>query len=165
LISAAVGAGVIAGVFVYFQFHGLPLQRFFSSHAGHAFRSRDVYAFGQPLSYYTDQVRLLLLLCPAVGMLVPLVFSLRKAADEYTRFLGIAAVTMLIFQAIWRADLGVFDDWNLYAIGGMVIALFIWRYVAVAASTTPKRMAAAGMAAIGWLNTYAWIMANHRHGR
>src|SRR5262249_3564289 len=148
IVGGVVGAGIIAAVFVYFQFHGLPLVKFFSGHAGHAFRSRDVYSFGQPIAYYADQLRLLVLLCPAVGMLVAVLVCTRDWRDEGTRFLGIAALSMLIFQAVWKAALGVFDDWNLYAIGAMVISCFIWRYIAAAARTTPKRMAAAGMAAI-----------------
>ena len=161
--AAGVGAGAIAAVFLYFQFHGLPLIKFFSGHAGHALRSSTVYSFGQPMSYYADQLRLLLLLVPAIGMLVPLAIWIDWPSEE-TRFLGIAAVSMLIFQAIWKAANGVFDDWNLYSIGAMVISLFLWRYIAAAATSTPKRIVAAGIAAIGWVNTYAWIIANHQHG-
>lgn len=162
--GAVLATGVIAVVFVYFHFHGLPLWRFFSSHAGHALRANGVFAIGLPLSYYGDQVRLLLWLCPAVAMLVPLAVWSRSPADEVTRFLAVAAVSMLTFQAVWKAQLGVFDDWNLYAIGAMLIAVCVWRYAAEAAETASMRMAAAALAAIGSLHTYAWIIANHRHG-
>lgn len=161
LLGAAAGAGIIALIFVSFHFYGLPLWRFFSTHAGHALRGDRVFAIGMPASYYADQARLLLWLCPAVAILVPLAIALRSSKDEMTRFLAVGAVSMLVFQAVWKALNGVFDDWNLYAIGGMAVALFIWRYVAAAASTAGRRMAAASLVAIGSLHTYAWILANH----
>jgi len=163
--SGACAAAVIAIVFVFFHFNGLPLFRFFSSHAGHALRLSGVFAFGMPARYYRDQLELLVLLCPFIGLLIPLTVWRPKPLDEVTAFLIVGAVSMLLMQVIWKAQLGVFDDWNLYAIGGLITALAIWRYVAVAASTMIMRVAGAGIALIGSLHTYAWIIANHQSGR
>ena len=159
--GAVVGGGVIALVFLAFHLYGLPLSRFFSSHAGHALRGTGVFAIGMPRGYYVDQVRLLLWLCPAAMLLLPFAVRLRSSADEGSRFLGVGAVSMLVFQAVWKAANGVFDDWNLYAIGGLFIALCVWRYAAAAASTGAIRLAAAILAVAGSLNTYTWIIANH----
>jgi hypothetical protein len=160
--AVAAAAGVVAAVFVYFHFNGLPLIRFFSSHAGNALRLKSVFSFGMPASYFADQARLLLLLCPAVGMLIPaLVWRTRD--DELTRFLVVCAASMLALQAVWKSEIGVFEDWNLYAIGGLLAAIVVWRYAAARAVTLPLRLTAAGIAAIGALHTYAWIVANHRH--
>lgn len=160
--SGLIGAAVIASVLVYFHFHGLPLWRFFSSHAGHALRGNaGAFAIGMPPRYYLDQLKLVVLLCPAAAMLLPFTVWRRRPADEVTAFLVTAVVPMLLFQAIWRAQLGVFDDWNLYAIGAMLTTLFIWRYVAIAAVTPWMRIAAAAVAAVGCLHTYAWIISNH----
>ena len=76
----------------------------------------------------------------------------------------IAAGSILSMQLVWKAQLGVAEDWNLYAIGGLVTAIFLWRTIAATASTLPLRMGAAAVAAAGWLRTYAWIVANHRGG-
>ena len=163
--GAVAGAGVIAVVFVSFHAYGLPLWRFFSTHAGHALRGDGgLFAIGMPASYYADQLRLLLWLCPAAALLIPLVLRFRSSSDELTRFLAVGAASMLVFQGVWKALNGVFDDWNLYAIGGLFVALLIWRYAAAAASTAGMRMAGAALAAIGSLHTYAWIIANHRLG-
>ena len=163
--GALVGGGIIVLVFVAFHLYGLPLSRFFSSHAGHALRGTGVFAIGMPRDYYTDQLRLLLWLCPGVFLLVPLALGFRSPADEGSRFLLVGAVSMLVFQAVWKAANGVFDDWNLYAIGGLFIALCVWRYAAAAASTRALRLAAAILAVAGSLNTYAWIIANHAAAR
>jgi hypothetical protein len=71
---------------------------------------------------------------------------------------------MLLLQVVWRSQLGILDDWNLYAMGGMLLSLFIWRGIATAARTPAMRVTAAALAATGWLHTYAWIIMNHRHG-
>ena len=163
--SAALAGAIVAAVFVYFHFNGLPLRRFFSSYAGQALRLKDVFAIGMPRAYYIDEVTVLLRLCPAVAMLVPaLAFSSRRI-DETTRFLALAAASMLSMQAIWKSQLGVFDDWNLYAAGGLLTAIVIWRYVAAAAVTPLMRIAAAALAAVGFVHTYTWIVANHYYGR
>jgi hypothetical protein len=163
--GAVVGGGVIVLVFVAFHFYGLPLSRFLSSHAGHALRGTGVFAIGMPRDYYIDQLRLLLWLCPGVVLLIPLALGFRAPADEGARFLAVGAVSMLVFQAVWKAANGVFDDWNLYAIGALFIALCAWRYAAAAASTRSLRLAAAILAVAGSLNTYAWIIANHAAAR
>ena len=122
---------------VYFHFHGLPLRRFFSSHAGNALRLNGVFAIGMPSTYYVEQVNLLLLLCPAVLMLMPLFVWHRHDLDDEDRFLAIGAASMLVFQAIWKAQLGVYNDWNLYAIGGVVVSLLVWRADFVCGAHSP----------------------------
>lgn len=157
---AAAGAAIVLGTFVYFNFNGLPLMRFFSSNAGHAIRSTRVFSFGMPARYWIEQANLLIVLCPAVAMLAPI--AVWHPADRVTAFLAVTAGTMLFLQAVWKSQIGVFDDWNLYAIGGMITSILIWRVVAMTASTRLLRVAAAAVVALGWLQTYAWIIANHR---
>lgn len=159
--SAALGAAIVAATFAYFHFHGLPVQRFVSSHAGHALRMNGVFAVGMPLRYYAEQFQLLLLLCPTVVLLPPLAVWHRRGRDELTEFLAVSVGSMLLFQAIWKAQLGVYDDWNLFAIGGMLTGLLVWRSVAAAARTRPLRTTAIVLAGTGWLHTYAWVVANH----
>jgi len=161
MVRSALAAAAIGGaVIVYFHFHGLPMRRFFSSHAGQAVRLRDVFAIGMPSDYYAGQLALLLLLCPASVLAIPLIVS-RRERDATSTFLLIASASLLALQAFWKAQLGVRDDWNLYAIGGMVIGLAIWREVAAAATTARLRIIAALVALAGSLNTYAWIASNH----
>ena len=162
---AAAGAAcvILAGTFLYFQFHGLPLMRFFSSHAGHALRMNGVFAVGMPIRYYLDQLDLFLLLCPVVLMAVPLAVWRRFGGDDTTMFLGVSAASMLLLQVIWRSQIGVLDDWNLYSIGGLLTSVFLWRAIAGAARTRGLRLTAAGCAAVAWLHSYSWIVMNHRH--
>jgi hypothetical protein len=163
--SAVAACAILIGTFVYFQFHGLPLLKFFSSHAGHALRMNGVFAIGMPLHYYAEQLDLLLLLCPALVMIAPLALWRRFDGDETTVFLGVSAASMLLLQVVWRSQIGVLDDWNLYSIGGVLASLFLWRAIANAAITPALRLVAAALAATGWLHSYAWMILNHRYGR
>ena len=164
---AAAGAActILAAAFLYFQFHGLPLMRFFSSHAGHALRMNGVFAIGMPLRYYLDQLDLFLLLSPAVLMAIPLSIWRRYGRDEITVFLGVSAASMLLLQVIWRSQIGVLDDWNLYSLGGLLTSLFLWRAIAGAVRTRGFQLTAAACAAVAWLHSYSWIVMNHLHGR
>ena len=161
--SAALGLAIGAATLAYFHFHGLPIWRLHSSQTGLAFRMQVVFAVGMPLEYYLDQLNLLLLLCPAVALAVPLFVWHRHERDRFAVFLAIAAASMVSMQVVWKAQLGVREDWNLYAIGGMLATFAIWRAAASAAVTVPLRFISAGIAAVACFHTYAWILSNHRY--
>src|SRR5262249_5823733 len=107
LVSGASACALLATVFLYFNFRGLPLRRFFSSHAGEALRLHDMFALGMPRSYFVDQARLLLSLCPAALVAVPAAMWTARHGDESTRFLAIAAASMLLLQLLWKSQIGV----------------------------------------------------------
>ena len=91
-----------------------------------------------PLQYYAEQLNLLLLLCPAVVMAAPLIAWHRFGRDEIPMFLGVSAASMLLLQVVWRSQIGVVDDWNLYAIGGMLASVFLWHLITTVASTRSR---------------------------
>jgi hypothetical protein len=62
---------------------------------------------------------------------------------------------------VWKAQLGVADDWNLYAIGGFVIGVYLWRAISDMSDLPSIRFPAALLAATAALHSYAWILANH----
>jgi len=161
-VSAALFLTIGAAVLAYFHFHGLPVTYFISSHAGSALRMVDVWVDKTlPSNYYLQQLSLLFLLCPAVGLGIALLLSKRFVDDELTRFLAIVAGMLLLLQTIWKAQLGVYEDWNLFATGGMCVALLIWRNVTLRATSRPARVVALTLAGLYSLHTYAWIVANH----
>jgi len=165
-VAAAVALG--AGALAYMHWHGLPIERLLSSHAGRSLRVGTYTYFGaagesSAWDYYRDQVNLLMLLCPAVLLIGPLAIRRRLDADLHGRFLLVAASGLLVFQGVWTAQLGVYNDWNLYAVGGLVISTALWRAVAVAATTPARRGAAVAVAAVAALHTGAWILGNHFH--
>lgn len=161
-VSAALWAAIGLAVLIYFHFHGLRITYFISSHAGSALRMVDVWVDRSvPSDYYLQQFNLLCLLCPAVLMALPLLVWKRFVDDDLTRFLGIAAAMLLLLQLVWKAQLGVYDDWNLFATGGMCVGIFLWRTIALQAASWPARAVALALAATYSLHTYAWIAWNH----
>ena len=163
--SVAAAAAVMAVVLVLVQFYGLPLRNLVSSHAGRALRMQGMFVTGWSSQYYFEQLNLLFLLCPAVLMLIWLAAWNRLTTDVTGVFLAVGGASMLIFQAAWRSQIGVYNDWNLYAIGALVVAVLVWRSIALAATTRSHRLVAAGLAMAALLHSAAWIMANHTHGR
>jgi hypothetical protein len=161
IVCAGSGAAVGLATVAYFNAHGLPWKLFIEGHVGHALRFQSVWAGRQPPSYYLAQVNLLFLLCPAVALLVPLIVFDRRPYDREATFLAIAAGMLLIFQALWRAQLGVYNDWNLFAIGGLCVGLFVWRRVGGLADAEPARRVAVALAATYALHACSWIAANH----
>jgi len=159
--STAVAAAVGLGTLTYFNYHGLHWKLLIESFAGHALLFQGVWAGRQPLSYYLAQLNLLFLLCPAVALIVPLAVFMPRPYDDETSFLAIAAGMLLAFQALWKAQLGVYNDWNLFAIGGLCAGLLVWRSLGVHADTGPARRVALALAAVYALHAYAWIAANH----
>ena len=161
--SLAAATFVVLATVVYMEFHGLPLRRFFSSHAGEAIRMKGMFSFTMPASYFLEQLRLLLLLCPVVVIAVPLV-GWRAPHDQTDAFLAIAAASTMVFQFTWKSQIGVFNDWNLYAVNGLMLAFWLWRRLAIAARAPWLRAAAFALAALCAWPTYAWILANHAGG-
>jgi hypothetical protein len=105
-------------------------------------------------------VNLAFLLVPA-WVLVPLLL-LRKRSwwDPTATHLLIGALGMLVLVLGWRAALGVYNDWNLFAPAALPVSLLAWRALRaeeLASRRSPMRL-------LGWLfflHSYAWVVLNH----
>jgi hypothetical protein len=165
LRSAWLGAGVIVVTVVLVHFYGAPIWSIGSSHAGQALRLKDVFVTEWSAAYYAEQANLVILLTPAI-LAVPIAAWWRRlTVDEMGDFLSIAAGSMFVFQVVWKAQIGVYNDWNLFAIGGLVTSVLIWRTVSLSMTSRWQQALAASLAVLGALHSYAWIAANHVHGR
>jgi len=163
--AAGLAAMVIAATLVVVHFYGAPIWSLGASHAGRALRWQGMFVTEWSTAYYVEQTNLLLMLSPWIVLLPALAWWRRLVFDETGRFLAIAAASLLVFQFVWKAQIGVYNDWNLFAIGGLVLGVLIWRSVVVVATGWPPRVMAAALAVVAALHSYAWIAANHVHGR
>jgi hypothetical protein len=79
-------------------------------------------------------------------------------------FLAIAAASMVSMQVVWKAQLGVREDWNLYAIGGIAGHV---RDLAGLGQRLPSRCRCVSSVPasprVACFHTYAWILSNHRY--
>jgi hypothetical protein len=118
---------LLAAVVGWLAVHGLPSSGLATSQitAGGGHWSRFVApADGR---YFWLQLQLLVLLAPAV-LLVPVLLVRGMAAVGRARmvFLAVAAAGPLLMMALWRAQLGAYDDWNLYAIVAQPVGLVVF---------------------------------------
>lgn len=163
--SSSMMAGVVAVAVVVVHFYGAPIWSIGASHAGRALRLQGMFVTEWSTAYYVEQANLLMLLAPVVLLLPVLVWWRRLLLDESGVFLAIAAGSLFVFQLVWKAQIGVYNDWNLFAIGALLLSVLLWRSVTRSVAGWPHRVLATSLAALAALHSYAWIAANHVHGR
>ena len=116
------------------------------------------------LTYYVNLVNLLFLLLPTFWIAIPMFVSGRIRMNETNLFLVISAGMLILLLALWRAGLGPYHDWNLYASLGVPLSLLLWTNLLGTAGTLRYR--ARIVAAVVFTNaihSYSWIVSNHFH--
>ena len=158
-------AGIIVATLLFFAFHNLPISDlFYKSHAfGHGGHILLMLARPSWL-YYWQHLNLLALLFPAFILIFPLLAFKRIPWDPLNIFLGIATLFMLVFQLSWKAQLGVYYDWNLFAAGAIPFSFLVWRNVLTNVSFPLKAEAAAALIALAGAHSLAWIISNRLAG-
>jgi hypothetical protein len=164
LLSVALAAGTLvaipSAVVVYFNYHGLPFGVIRTSNAfGQAGKLQR---FATPsLKYHSQIISLLFLLFPPLLFLAPLVAYRRVGLSRFNIFLALAVVVFIGYVFTWRADLGVYNDWNLYAPAALPLAIFFWYNVARSDGLVNKPGIIAALILTSGIHSYAWIIRNH----
>jgi hypothetical protein len=119
---------VVGGTFVFFHVAGLPIGDLWTnSHAlGHGGHFRQMLATPS-VSYYVQIARLSLLLVPAWIVVPFLLLSRRISWDPINVHLALASIVMTVFVLCWKPQLGIDNDWNLYAMAAVPVSLLAWR--------------------------------------
>jgi hypothetical protein len=134
----------------WFDRHGLPIAELATSQAAADGGDWGRYLFPDGATGWWLQLQLLLLLAPALVLLPACRFAGRRSL-----FLAVAAAGGLLLVVVWRAQLGVFEDWNLYAVAAPPLLLLV--------ASGLRRPAAPWMAAFVVLagsQTLAWVLEN-----
>ncbi|MDP8976213.1 MAG: hypothetical protein M3N28_07610 [Actinomycetota bacterium] len=158
--AAVTLVAIPAAVVAYFHYHGLPLEVIRTTNAfGQAGK---IQRFATPdLAYHGQVTSLLLLLFPPVLCFVPLVAYRRVPLDSFNVFMLLAACVLVGYMFIWRAQLGVYNDWNLYAAAALPLAILFWHNFARAEGLRNKAGIGAALMVTSAVHSYAWIIANH----
>ncbi|MCE3553488.1 hypothetical protein LWC33_18760 [Pseudonocardia sp. RS11V-5] len=151
LALAAVPAVLGLGLW-WFDRHGLPIAQLTSGSQISA-QGGDWSRFLFPVGAtgWWLQLQMLLLLAPAVLLLPACRFAGRRCL-----FFGVASAGALLMVVVWRAQLGVFDDWNLYAIAAPPLILLVVSGL--------RRVSAPWMTAfvvLAGTQALAWVLENH----
>ena len=149
-----------SAVVLYFHYHGLPFEVIRTSNAfGQAGKLQR---FATPsLEYHSQIVSLLFLLFPPILCLFPLVAYRRVDLSRFNIFMALAAVVFIGYVFTWRADLGVYNDWNLYAPAALPLATFFWYNLARSDGLVNKPGIIAALILTSGIHSYAWIIRNH----
>jgi hypothetical protein len=147
-------------VVVWFHYNGLPFGVIRTSNAfGQA---GNLQRFATPsLAYHGQIVSLVFLLFPPVVCLVPLVACRRVAGTPFNVFMALAVVVLVGYVFAWRADLGVYNDWNLYAPAALPLAILFWFNFVRADGLLNKAGITAALILTSGVHSYAWIIRNH----
>jgi hypothetical protein len=163
VVGAICAFCVISGsTLLFFHTHGLPLSDlWYKSHAfGQGGHMRSMLV--EPsIGYYFAIANLALLLVPAWVFVFPLLVYDRITLDSMNVHLLLSAGGMAILVLCWRAQLGVYDDWNLFASAALPVSFLVWRNVlnvgTLRSTYSPVRFAGCAF----MLHSYSWVAANH----
>jgi len=162
LVAAASFVTVLVATVAYFHWNGLPIANLYShSHAcgqgGHFGRN-----LARPsLPYYRDLLNMVMLLAPVIVLAIPLLVFGRIPRDPEHVQLLIASGVMLGFVFTWRAQLGVYQDWNLFAAAALPVSLLLWRNVVALDFRRVAVQPVPVLAGLASMHSLAWIVANH----
>jgi hypothetical protein len=153
---------VVAGTLLFFHLEGLPITDL----VAHSQAFGDSGPFRQMLAtpsfeYYSQITNLAFLLVPSWVILVALVVHRRIALDAVNLHLVVACAGMIALVVGWKAQLGVYNDWNLFAMAAVPISLLVWGNVfrAIGSSRVPWPVVA--MIVLFVAHSYSWIIGNH----
>ncbi|MCJ7625304.1 MAG: hypothetical protein MUO76_17540, partial [Anaerolineaceae bacterium] len=107
------------------------------------------------------KLNLILLLFPGIALLIPLLLFKRIRLTRINIHLLIASVVLLPFHFAWRAQLGIYGDWNLFATVGQVLSILVWYNILKITHMKYKPQILVLLFAIFSIHSYAWITYNH----
>lgn len=153
---------IIGLTLLFFHYHNLPIwDLYYKSHAfGRG--GNVVRMLARPsIQYYISILNLLILLVPAFILILPLVFFRQIKFNDVNIHLGIASIFMILFMFAWKATLGVYNDWNLFAIVAIPISIFIGYNELAAEDMKEKADVLIPTVSIFIIHSYSWITFNH----
>jgi hypothetical protein len=159
-LAAVTLTAIPAAVVVYFNYRGLPFGVIRTSNAfGQAGRLQR---FAAPsLEYHGQIISLVFLLFPPLLCFFPLLRYKRFVLTPFNVFMALAVVVFMGYVVTWRADLGVYNDWNLYAPAALPLAVLFWYNFARSDWLVNKAGIAAALILTSGIHSYAWIIRNH----
>jgi hypothetical protein len=160
--GATLSVAVVAATLWWFDSRGLPIDRLFT-HSHLSAQGGDVARYLAPLDgrYLWTQTQLLFLLAPGVALFPALVVGRRRRPGRRTLFLGAAVIGVLTLHFLWRAQLGVYDDWNLYAIVAQPVALLVFGTLAETPGSRARTAWLTALLTLAATHSAAWVIENH----
>ncbi|MBM3182127.1 MAG: hypothetical protein FJZ86_17550 [Chloroflexi bacterium] len=151
---------------VFFSYQGLPIDNLWTySHASGDGGRYDQYLVSPGIEYYSQIINLLFLLMPAFILTIPLIVFKRIKFSEVNIFLLISTAGALLLTLGWKAQLGVYNDWNLFAITALPISLLVWNNFHSILDANLKSEIALIAGFVFSFHSLSWVISNHLIGR
>lgn len=165
VLGFALSTLVVASTLFFFAQNGLPLRNLWTNSfaSGQGGRYAE-YLVSPSLDYYSQILNLIFLLIPAFIFLFPLLLFKRIRPTETNLHLWLATAGALILTFGWKAQLGVYNDWNLFAVTALPISLLVWNNFETIQDVDFKNEIAQFAAFVFFLHALTWIASNHLAG-
>lgn len=161
-LAAVLSIAIIGLTLLFFDSQGLPLRHLLTnSHASGRGGDYSKYLVNPDFEYYLQMINLLFLLVPSLIFALPLVLFKRIRADAINIHLLLSIVGALILTFGWKAQLGVYNDWNLYAVTALPISLLVWCSFEKIPDLELKQEIATVAGFAFFLHSLTWIISNH----
>jgi len=164
--SVVMAAGMFCAIFgltlLFFHFNDLPIRDlWYNSHAmGFGGHIRQWLVDPSP-GYYFKILNLAFLLAPVWIMLIPQLIFGRVKLDAINVHLIIATIFMGIFFVGWKATLGVYSDWNMFAAAALPFTLLVLRNMFSTDCIRRRYWLVYLFAWLFMLHSYSWVISNH----
>ena len=156
-VPALLGAAVW-----WFNLHELPITDL-ATHSQISAQGGHFARFIAPAhsQYIWLQLQLLLLLVPSLALLPALLSAGILQKTPRMIFLAVASAGALLMVGLWRAQLGAYNDWNLYAMTAQPLGLFVFGGLATQPSIRRQAAWLAALVVLMITQTAAWIAEHH----
>jgi len=160
--AAGMFCAIVGLTLLFFHFHDLPIRNlWYHSHAfGHGGNIRPRLVDPTP-GYYFQILNLAFLLVPVWIILIPQLIFKRVRLDEMNIHLIVAAIFMGLFFIGWKATLGVYSDWNMYAAAALPVTFLVLRNMFSTECIRRRYWLIYLFAWLFILHSYSWVISNH----
>jgi hypothetical protein len=111
--------------------------------------------------HYWEVINLLFLLFPYVLIFIPLIIYRRIDLRPFNVFMIWGIVSLSIFLFFWNTTIGVYDDWNLFAVSAIPMTIFCWFNFLRIKNLKYKAAIYCCYLSTSLIHTYSWIISNH----
>ncbi len=162
IIATGMFCAVVGLTLLFFHLNDLPIRNlWYHSHVfGHGGHIRLRLVDPSP-GYYFQMLNLAFLLVPVWVMLIPQLLFGRVRLDEMNIHLIIAAIFMGIFFVGWKATLGVYSDWNMFAAAALPVTFLVLRNMLSTECILRRCWLVYLCAWLFMLHSYSWVISNH----
>jgi hypothetical protein len=162
LTAAGMFCAIVGLTLLFFHFNNLPIKDlWYHSHAfGHGGHIRPQLVDPSP-GYYFQMLNLAFLLAPVWILLVPQFLFGRIRLDDMNVHMITAAVFMGLFFFGWKATLGVYPDWNMFAAAALPFTFLVLRNILSTDCIRRRYWIVYVFAWLFILHSYSWVISNH----